>query len=67
MAKRKGANSMNCAINTNPRRTPLMLLKRATVRNVSRALKEINAFEDDGLCVRKPKWLQTYRRCNSRF
>ena len=42
------ANSMNCAVNTNPRRAPLMLLKRATVRNVSRALKEINVFEVEG-------------------
>jgi hypothetical protein len=30
------------------RRAPLMLLKQATVRNVSRALKEINAFEIEG-------------------
>jgi len=32
-AKRKGSNSMNCAVNTDPRRAPLMLLskKRADV------------------------------------
>src|SRR6266487_1788482 len=30
------------------RRAPLMLLKQATVRNVSRAMREINAFESEG-------------------
>src|SRR5215813_6277462 len=39
---------MNCATNTKPRRAPLMLLKRATRKNISRALKEINAFELEG-------------------
>jgi putative transposase len=30
------------------RRAPLMLLKQATVRNVSRAMREINVFETEG-------------------